>query len=108
MGSFPQAAVEGVVAFRRTKGGRRPYDAVLMFKGSVLQALYNLSDEQAEFQIQDCLSFMRFLGLSIAQKVRDAKTIWIFVSVTSEARCVEGFQRRHWPPDLTGNSGGWT
>ena len=33
------------------KGGRPPYDAVLMFKIMVLQALYNLSDEQAEFQI---------------------------------------------------------
>ena len=29
----------------------------------LLQALYNISDEQTEFQIQDRLSFMRFLGL---------------------------------------------
>ena len=35
------------------KGGRPPYDAVLMFKILVLQALYNLSDDQAEFMIQD-------------------------------------------------------
>ena len=45
------------------KGGRPPYDPVLMFKILVLQALYNLSDDQAEFMIQDRLSFMRFLGL---------------------------------------------
>ena len=32
------------------KGGRPPYDAVLMLKILVLQALYSLSDEQAEFQ----------------------------------------------------------
>ena len=32
------------------KGGRPPYDPVLMFKVLVLQALYNLSDDQAEFQ----------------------------------------------------------
>ena len=44
-------------------GGRRPYDAVLMFKIMVLQALYGLSDDQAEFQIQDRRSFIRFLGL---------------------------------------------
>ena len=44
------------------KGGRPPYDPVLMFKVLVLQALYNLSDDQAEFQIRDRLSFMRFLG----------------------------------------------
>jgi len=32
----------------------------------VLQALYNLSDDQAEFVIQDRLSFMWFLGLSLS------------------------------------------
>jgi len=31
-----------------------------MFKVPVLQALYNLSDEQAEFMIRDRLSSMRF------------------------------------------------
>jgi len=35
------------------KGGRPPYDPVLMFKVLVLQALYNLSDEQTEFMIRD-------------------------------------------------------
>ena len=34
------------------KGGRPPYDPVLMFKVLVLQALYNLSDDQAEFMIR--------------------------------------------------------
>ena len=43
-----------------SKGGRPPFPAVLMFKILVLQALYNLSDDQAEFVIQDRLSFMRF------------------------------------------------
>lgn len=61
-----------------SKGGRPPFSAVLMFKILVLQALYNLSDDQAEFVIQDRLSFMRFLGLSLSQKVPDAKTIWLF------------------------------
>ena len=31
----------------RGKGGRPPFDAVFMFKILVLQALYNLSDDQA-------------------------------------------------------------
>ena len=60
------------------KGGRPPYDPVLMFKILVLQALYSLSDDQAEFQIQDRLSFMRFLGLGLGDRVPDAKTIWLF------------------------------
>ncbi len=61
-----------------SKGGRPAFPSVLMFKILVLQALYNLSDDQAEFVIQDRLSFMRFLGLSLSEKVPDAKTIWLF------------------------------
>ena len=44
----------------RTKGGRPPYDPVLMFKVLVLQVLYGLSDDQTEFQILDRRSFGRF------------------------------------------------
>ena len=38
------------LAYRsRSQGGRPPLDPVMMFKVLVLQALYNLSDPQAEF-----------------------------------------------------------
>jgi len=60
------------------KGGRRPYDYVLMFKVLILQRYYNISDEQAEYQICDRLSFMRFLRLKLAGGVPDSKTIWLF------------------------------
>ena len=60
------------------KGGRPPYDPVLMFKILVIQAQNNLSDERTEFLINDRLSFMRFLGLSLGDRVPDAKTIWLF------------------------------
>ncbi len=64
----------------RAKGGRPPYDAVLMFKVLVLQVLYGLSDDQAEFQVLDRRSFGRFLGLDDGDRVPDAKTIWLFRS----------------------------
>ena len=76
------------------KGGRPPYDAVLMFKIMVLQALYNLSDEQAEFQIQDRLSFMRFVGLGLGDRVPDAKTIWLFREHLTQARAVDNLFAR--------------
>ncbi len=60
------------------KGGRPPYDAVMMFKVLVIQAQNNLSDERAEFLMNDRLSFMRFLGLSLGDRVPDATTIWLF------------------------------
>jgi IS5 family transposase len=62
----------------RSKGGRPPYDAVLMFKVLVLQTLYTLSDDQTEYQLRDRLSFMRFIGLALHDPVPDAKTIWLF------------------------------
>jgi transposase, IS5 family len=60
------------------KGGRPPYDYVMMFKILILQRYYNLSDDNTEYAILDRLSFMRFLGLGINQPVPDAKTIWLF------------------------------
>lgn len=62
----------------KIKGGRPPHDPVLMFKVLILQSLYNLSDDQAEFQIRDRLSFIRFLDLELWEKVPDAKTIWLY------------------------------
>jgi transposase, IS5 family len=49
-----------------------------MFKVLVLQASYSLADERTEFLIKDRLSFMRFLGLGLADPVPDANTIWTF------------------------------
>tara|TARA_R110000868_G_C10828787_1_gene759203 strand:- start:169 stop:1209 length:1041 start_codon:yes stop_codon:yes gene_type:complete len=60
------------------KGGRPPYDYLLMFKILILQRYYNLSDDQVEYQINDRMSFMRFLDLAIADDVPDSKTVWKF------------------------------
>ena len=51
----------------RRKGGRPPFDPVMMFKILILQALNDLSDERAEFLITDRLSYGRFLGLLASQ-----------------------------------------
>lgn len=76
------------------KGGRPPSDPVMMFKIMVLQALYGLSDDQAEFQIQDRLSFMRLLGLGLGDRVPDAKTIWLFREHLTQAKAVENLFAR--------------
>jgi transposase, IS5 family len=73
----------------RTKGGRPPYDAVLMFKVLVLQSLYTLSDDQTEYQLKDRWSFMRFVGLALHDPVPDAKTIWLFREQLVRAGVVE-------------------
>lgn len=66
-------------------GGRKPYDYLMMFKILILQRIFNLSDEQTEFQINDRMSFMRFLGLGIEDTVPDAKTIWLFRDTITRA-----------------------
>jgi len=63
---------------RLSNAGAQPFDVVFMFKILILKKLYNLSDDQAELQIRDRLSFQAFLGLDIFDRVPDAKTIWLF------------------------------
>jgi len=71
------------------KGGRPPYDYVLMFKIMILQRYYNLSDDQVEYQINDRMSFMRFLDLSIADDIPDSKTVWAFRERLTDLELVE-------------------
>jgi len=56
-----------------------------MFKTLVLSALYNLSDDHIEYQIRDCLSFMRFLGLGLGGRVPDAETVWFYREALAQA-----------------------
>lgn len=70
-------------------GGARPYDYVLMFKILILQRYYNIGDDKMEFSILDRLSFMRFLGLTLSDKVPDAKTIWLFRERLTKGNAVE-------------------
>ena len=58
--------------------GSKPYDVVMMFKIVLLKRFYNLSDEQAEYQINDRQSFREFLGLAGGDRVPDARSIWLF------------------------------
>ncbi len=50
----------------------------MMFEVLVLQALYGLSDAQAEYQIMDRRKFGQFLGLVDGNNVPDETTIWRF------------------------------
>jgi transposase, IS5 family len=55
----------------------------------VLQTLYNLADEQVEYQIRDRLSFMRFLDLGLENTVPDATTVWLFRETLAKAGLVK-------------------
>lgn len=72
-----------------SQGGRPPFDPVMMFKVLVIQAANSLSDERAEFLISDRLSFMRFLGLGLSDRVPDARTIWLFREKLTRAGAIQ-------------------
>ena len=81
---------------RKSKAGAKPIDVVLMFKMLVLQHLYNLADEGIEYPVRDRLSFMRFLGLQLEDRVPDAKTVWLFRERLKALKLVEElFNRFH-------------
>jgi IS5 family transposase len=66
-------------------GGRPPLNNLLMFKVLIIKRLYNLSLDQTEYQINDRISFMRFLGIGIGDSVPDAKTIWLYEDMLSKS-----------------------
>jgi transposase, IS5 family len=74
---------------RKSNAGRKPIDAIVMFRMLVLQSLYNLSDEQVEFQVRDRLSFTRFLGLGLEDGVPDGTTLWLFRERLAKAGLIE-------------------
>src|SRR6056300_1219294 len=47
--------------------GQSSYDGLLLFKMSLLQTWYGLSDYEVEDRVNDSLSFSYFCGLSIHQ-----------------------------------------
>ena len=59
-------------------GGRPAWDRVLMLKVLLLQRWYGLSDRQVEYQVEDRLSFRRFLHLKLGDKAPDARTVRAF------------------------------
>lgn len=72
-----------------SKGGRPPFDKLFMFKVLVLQSLYDLSDEQTEYQIADRHSFRRFLGIDYNNPIPDQNTIWMYREALKEHQLMD-------------------
>lgn len=67
------------------QGGRPPFPTETMVRILVLKRLYNLSDEQMEYQLLDRTSYKRFCGLSQALNIPDRTTVWVFENRIGEA-----------------------
>jgi transposase, IS5 family len=88
-----RANIEAVVLTpeeaKKSKAGRKPLDALVLFRMLVLQALYNLSDEQIEYQVCDRATFMRFVGLGSEDGIPDGTTLWLFREKLARAGLIE-------------------
>jgi IS5 family transposase len=85
-----------------SKGGRPPTDEIMMFKMSLLQDLYNISDGATEYLINDRLSFQRFLGMELGEKAPDEKTLWLFKEKLGEEGLRELFDLFNAKPEAIG------
>lgn len=56
-------------------GGRPPYPFMVMFRMMLIQWWYGLSDAQSEFQCADRMTFRKFLGLGLMDKIPDSSTL---------------------------------
>ena len=74
---------------KKSNAGRKPIDVIVMFRMLVLQSLYNLSDEQVEYQVRDRLSFTRFLRLGFEDGIPDCTTLWLFRERLAKAGVIE-------------------
>ena len=63
---------------RATGKGMAGWPSLVLFRALLLQRWYDLSDEALEASLSDRLSFLRFIGLALSDRVPDAKTIWLF------------------------------
>ena len=66
-------------------GGRKPWSSEVMLRVLLLKRLYNLSDEQTEYQLRDRLSFLRFARLGLGESVPDSRTLWLYGETLSQA-----------------------
>ena len=81
---------EKVLAPVRSDGpGHPPYPPLNMFKVLLLQSLYGLSDAEMEEALGDRLSFRRFVGLALTDKIPDHTTICRFRNLLIERGLLE-------------------
>lgn len=74
---------------RAGRMGAPAYPALALFKALLLQQWYGLSDPGLEEALADRLSFRRFLGLSLSEKVPDHTTLWRFREQLAERGLAE-------------------
>lgn len=69
--------------------GHQRIDPPILFNMLVLKQLFNLSDEDVDFQVNDRRSFEDFVGLGIMNSIPDSKTVGFFRDGLRKAEVIE-------------------
>ena len=80
---------QGYSQDRKSNAGRKRIDPLILFKMLVLQQLFNLSDDELEFQVNDRRSFEEFVGLGVMNNIPDATTVALFRERLRKAGVIE-------------------
>jgi len=87
------AAIDAEIKKHYAKGasvaGRPSYPGLLLFKMSLLQTWYGLSDYEVEDRINDSLSFMQFVGLTLDDEVPDNSVLSRFRTTLTQKNAYE-------------------
>jgi IS5 family transposase len=85
--------IEAVIKKHYSKGksatGKPSYSGLLLFKMSLLQTWYGLSDYEVEDRVNDSISFGYFCGLHIDEVAPDHSTLSRFRSVMTKAKAYQ-------------------
>ncbi len=73
----------------KSSSGKPSYDGLLLFKMSLLQTWYGLSDYEVEDRINDSLSFSYFCGLNIEEPAPDHSTLSRFRTAMTKQEAYE-------------------
>jgi transposase len=87
--SFHPLLDQDYVHERKSNAGRKRIDPLILFKMLVLQQLFNISDEELEFQVNDRRSFEEFVGLGVMNSIPDATTVAFFWERLRKAGVIE-------------------
>jgi IS5 family transposase len=87
--SFRSLLEQGYTHERKSNAGKERIEPIILFKMLVLQELFNLSDEELEFQVNDRRSFEEFIGLGVMNSIPDATTVSFFRERLRKAGVIE-------------------
>jgi len=87
--SFRPLLDKGYAHERKSNAGRKRIDPLILFKMLVPQQLFNLSDQELEFQVNDRRTFEHFVGLGVMTSIPDATTVAFFRDRLLKAGVIE-------------------